>query len=75
MENKRVTVFDTIKRGKWVFRLSLVEDEKTLTTSIMITHFHMSFPSKIYIRFFNEDEKAAAYVDECSAGKYGDVLE
>lgn len=72
---KRVTVLATVKRDSWFFRVSTLECPVEEVYTIMIVVWNIKHRDRIYIRFFEEDAKAAAFVDECAAGKYGDVLE
>lgn len=71
----KVTVLKTIRRGNWLFRVSTFEDYATETYTVMIVVWNIKFKDNLYFRFFDDDERAAAFVDECSSGKYGDVLE
>lgn len=73
MEDKRLTVLESIQRGKWVFRASVLQDEENY--SIMLVIYNIRSPNSLYFRFFNRDEDASAFVDECAAGKYGDKLD
>lgn len=72
---KNITQLPVLQRGKWFFRVSVCEYEKSDAYSVMITLWNLYQRNRMYIRFFTTNEDAAAFVDECVAGKYGDSLE
>ena len=72
---KKITVLDSVRRGNWYFRASTLQDSDSDLFSIMITAWNRRHKDKLYIRFFTDEGVAAAFVDECAAGKYGDLLE
>jgi hypothetical protein len=72
MEHK-LTVLDTLKKDRWVFRVSLLEAKDL--NSIMLIYCNIKEPTLIGIRFFDTDEKVTQFVHECSIGKYGDSVD
>lgn len=74
MGNRNLTILEAIQRGRWVFRASLLQIEGGLD-SIMLVIYNLKNRDKLAFRFFSTDEQAAAFVDECAAGKHGDVLD
>lgn len=58
-----IVVFPGTAIGDWVFRLSI-----TNSKNIMIMAFCTKEPRNIIIRFFTDENKAKAFVDECSKG-------
>lgn len=64
------------QKGKWFFKVSTLESfSPEETYSVMVSLWNMYKRERMYIRFFVTNEDAAAFVDECVAGKYGDELE
>ena len=71
---KNVVVINTIKRKQWYFRVSTFEDDELDIYTIMVVLWNSNLRDQIYFRFFDDDHKAAAFVDACATGKYGDTL-
>ena len=72
--NGKLTILQTVKRGKWVFRASVFQNELDVY-SILLIIYNLRNKNNLSFRFFSNDEDAAAFVDECSEGKYGDILD
>lgn len=75
MEDYKLVNLPPVKRGKWFFKVSTLESPDSNHYSIMVNLWNMYKRDKMYIRFFKSNEEAAAFIDECAAGKYGDELE
>lgn len=73
MQKGRLTILQSVKRGKWVFRASVYQDDDIY--SIMLIIYNMRYRDKLFFRYFTTDEQAATFVDECASGKYGDILD
>ena len=71
--NKKVAVLDVIKKDRWVFRVSLLED--TDITSIMVVYCNIKEPTSVGIRFFANESDSYTFITECAAGKYGDSVD
>lgn len=72
--NSRVTILPAIQRGDWLFRVSTLEDPKQQVYSIMIVIWYTKRKNSLYVRYFDDEAKAAKFVEECSSGKYGVIL-
>jgi len=72
MDN-RVTVLPVVCRGNWFFRVSVLDDPKNSIYSIMILIWNKR-RRDIYVRYFDDEKAAAAFVEDCSAGKFGVIL-
>lgn len=75
MKDAKITVLDTMRKGNWYFRVSTLESFESDAYSIMVVIWNRRYRDNLYFRFFADDELAAAFVDECASGKYGDILE
>jgi hypothetical protein len=72
---KKVTVLQPVRRNDWLIRASTFEDVTTDNYTIMLTMIHNNHRDRLFIRFFEDDEKAADFVDKCAAGEYGENLD
>jgi hypothetical protein len=71
----KVTVLNPIKRQNWLFRVSTFEDHENGIHTLLIILWNTKHRDLVYFRFFDDEGRAAAFVDECAAGKYGDTLD
>lgn len=72
--DSRVTILPAIQRGDWLFRVSTLEDPKKQVYSIMIVIWYTKRKNSLFVRYFDDEVKAAKFVEECSSGKYGVIL-
>ena len=63
---KRLAVFPVMFRDNWLFRVSVSD-----YANIMICAMHVEKPI-FMIRFFDDEDIAVAWIDECVAGKHVD---
>ena len=61
----RLVVFPGTKRGSWVFRVSISNME-----NIMVMAFCTDEPRDMILRFFTNEENAAAFIDEVAMNKH-----
>jgi hypothetical protein len=73
--SRKVTVLDPIKRKNWLFRVSTVEDSENGSNTLMLILWNMKHRDQVYFRFFDDEERASVFVDDCVSGKFGDTLD
>lgn len=61
---KRLTIFPVLFKNNWIFRIS-VSDQ----ANVLIYAMHAEEPI-FMMRFFDDEELAVAWIDECIAGKH-----
>jgi hypothetical protein len=61
---KRLTIFPVLFKNNWIFRIS-VSDQ----ANVLIYAMHAEEPV-FMMRFFDDEELAVAWIDECIAGKH-----
>jgi hypothetical protein len=63
----KLTIFPVLMREEWLFRIS-VSDE----SNIMVIVINIKDPSIFFIRFFDSECNAVAFIDEAASGKHLD---